>query len=366
MGLLFGLLQTGAFAAGLIALHRADARAAFGVTRPAGGRRVWGIVTLAGVGFALVLFSFIQWKAQRVTFTDWTASPMMMAGACERTGATLHFTEASTAGSVLLLNIYSEPGFQPHAVTPQFAGAAAMVSQAMVPDGLSTDCLLEPRRGDNVAGDEGGHLLAGSRELTGPGTLRIGFVFPSVELAGLARDQVQKDWVGRTRILERPEVLVLFQLQRSKLVDPATGQPMEEGFLGSLAFNHANPAKANLLPAPVAAEGPKSDILIRLDLARQNLAELRKQAEVGIVAPQGKEMLAAELAVTVAEAELKGDAMAAAKGRLNHAEKILSIVEAMFGVGKATAAEVRAAKLAVAEAAAGVTELEPLLPNSPP
>ena len=522
--LFFAALQTAAFAAGLIALHRADARAAFGVTRPAGGRRVWGIVTLAGVGLAVLLFSFIQWKAQRVTSTDWTASPVMMAGAAERTGATLHFTEASTEGSVLLLNIYSEPGFQPHGVTPQFAGAAAMVSQAMVPDGLATDCLLEPRRGDNAMGDLGGHLLAGSRELTGPGTLRIGFVFPSVELAGLARDQVQKDWVGRSRILERPEVLVLFQLQRSKLVNPTTGQPMDEGFLGSLAFNHGsltntNPgpmepghvlraqltlalepnqqgrltvvrwhegqpveaapatgvtnlnagAEANRIPLrwdlfrlpssdreasagiahgelvgptvegahggaavggrfnwvetnrvfaylqpahvtdevqgdrparrwlfwspedaaaitrsgqmpeqiqsgfsveyepqSVRAADARADILIRLDLAQQNLDALRMQAVVGIVASQGREMLAAELAVAVAEAELKGDAMAAAKARLNHAEKILTLIERMFGVGKATSAEVSAAKRAVAEATAGVAELEPLLPNSPP
>jgi tRNA A-37 threonylcarbamoyl transferase component Bud32 len=460
IGLLFGLLQTGAFAAGLIALHRADARAAFGVTRPAGARRVWGIVTLAGVGFALVLFSIIQWKAQRVTFTDWTASPMMMAGARERTGATLHFTEASTAGSVLLLNIYSEPGFQPHAVTPQFAGAAAMVSQAMVPDGLSTDCLLEPRRGDNGVGDEGGRLLAGSRELAGPGTLRIGFVFPSVELAGLARDQVQKDWVGRTRILERPEVLVLFQLQRSKLVDPTTGQPMEEGFLGSLAFNHANPANANPLPAPVpsadvelaaqrialaqeqlatarrraevglatslemakaerdlavlmagtnAVEAARAKLKyatqaaeearaqhavgslgslelhqvvqaqraaeielasaedaetkaaqgwalyaqlapIRLNLARRQLTELRSRAALGLLAQEGPEIVDAELEVAVAEAEVKGDPRAAAQARMEHAGKILKLTEVMASVGKATAAELNAAKLALAEA----------------
>ncbi len=260
MGLLLGLLQTAGFVAGLIALHRADARAAFGVTRPSGGRRAWGFVTLAGVGLAVLLFTFIQWKAQRVNFTDWTANPVTMAGAPERSGATLHFTEASTAGSVLLLNIYSEPGVQPHVVAPQFAGAAAMVSQAMVPDRLPTDCLLEPRRGDNGVSDLGGHLLAGNRELTGPGTLRIGFVFPSVELAELAREQVQKDWVGRSRILERPEVMVLFQLQRSKLLDPTTGQPMEEGFLGSLAFNHANPANAHQTPAepepPLSAQLP--------------------------------------------------------------------------------------------------------------
>ncbi len=358
IGLIFGLLQTGAFAAGLVALHRADARAAFGVPRPAGGRRVWGIVTLAGVGCALVLFSFIQWKAQRATFTDWTASPVIMADAPERTGATLHFTGASTAGSVLVLNIYSEPGFQPHVVTPQFAGAAAMVSQAMVPDRLPTDCLLEPRRGDHLTGDPGGRLFAGSRELTGPGTLRIGFVFPSVELAGLARDQVQKDWVGRSRILERPEVMVLFQLQRSKLVDPTTGQPMDEGFLGSLAFNPANLASTNQAPALVAAKDPKADILIQLDLAQQNLDALRRQAELGIVAPMGKEMLGAELAVAVAEAELKGDAMAVATARLNHAEKVLAIVEAMFGAGKATSAEVNEAKRAVAEATADVAKPE--------
>jgi hypothetical protein len=133
-----------------------------------------------------------------------------------------------------------------------------------------------------------------------------------------------------------------------------------------LAFNHPNPASANPIPAPVAEEETKADIRIRLELAQQNLAELRKQAEVGVVAPMGKEMLGAELAVAVAEAELKGDSMAAAKSRLNHAEKVLDIVERMFGVGKATSAEVSEAKLAVAEAAAGVTELEPRLPNSPP
>ncbi len=269
MGLLLGLLQTAGFVAGLIALHRTDARAAFGVTRPPGGRRDWGNVTLAGVGFA-----------------------------------------------VLLLHIYSEPGFRPHVVAPQFAGAAATVSQAMVPDGLPTDCLLEPRRGDNAVSDLGGHLLAGSRELAGPGTLRIGFVFPSIELAKLAMEQVQRDWVGRSRILERPEVMVLFQLQRSKLVVPATGRLMEEGFLGSLAFNNSS-------------------------------------------SPLTNQIAGLELAVTVAEADLKGDALAAAKARLSHAEKVLEITEKMLGVGKATTAEVAEAKSALAEAEAQRWALEP-------
>jgi hypothetical protein len=97
---------------------------------------------------------------------------------------------------------------------------------------------------------------------------------------------------------------------------------------------------------------------VRLDLAKQSLSEVRKQAEVGLVPPAGREVLGAELAVAVAEAELRGDALAAARARRDHADRILKLVEKMHEVGKATSEEVTEATLAAATANSAVAKLE--------
>ena len=85
-------------------------------------------------------------------------------------------------------------------------------------------------------------------------------------------------------------------------------------------------------------------------LAREQLEENRKRAQVGVIAPRGPEMLAAERDLEVAEADFRGNPVAAAIARLAYANGILAIIQHKVSAGVASRDEERAAKVAAAEA----------------
>ena len=86
---------------------------------------------------------------------------------------------------------------------------------------------------------------------------------------------------------------------------------------------------------------------------------LRKQAEVGLVAPRGQEILAAERDLAVAEAEVRGDAAAVAAARLTYANSVLAIMQRLFETGKVSATDLNTAKTAVADAEIAVRQVPP-------
>ena len=91
---------------------------------------------------------------------------------------------------------------------------------------------------------------------------------------------------------------------------------------------------------------------------------LRKQAEVGLVAPRGQEILGAERDLAVAEAEVRGDAAAVAAARLTYANSILAIMQRLFDNGIVSASELYSAKTAVADAEIASQQFPPAGTNT--
>ena len=82
---------------------------------------------------------------------------------------------------------------------------------------------------------------------------------------------------------------------------------------------------------------------LRLDIAKKTLENFKKQADVGTLAPRGKEMLEAEMQVAIAEAEVARDPLGAAKARVDGTAKLHELYTILQKVHKATDAELEAA-----------------------
>jgi multisubunit Na+/H+ antiporter MnhB subunit len=93
--------------------------------------------------------------------------------------------------------------------------------------------------------------------------------------------------------------------------------------------------------------------------AWKRLREAEAKASVGAVAPAGPEVLAAQRDLAVAESEFRQQPEIAARARLAYAEAMLDITQRKAAVGRATEAELDAARRAV-------TEARELLRGSPP
>ncbi len=106
--------------------------------------------------------------------------------------------------------------------------------------------------------------------------------------------------------------------------------------------------------------GLASAAALKWHLAWQGLQENRKKVEVGMVAPGGAEMLAAERDLVVAESEFLGEPALAAQARLAHAEQWFAIVRKMMEVGRATSLEVNQAELQMVQAKEGLSGLVPV------
>jgi hypothetical protein len=85
-------------------------------------------------------------------------------------------------------------------------------------------------------------------------------------------------------------------------------------------------------------------------IATERLHLLRKQADVGLIAPRGLEILDAELAVAVAEADLANEKITRAAAVRDHAEKTAETTMQMNRVGKATDEQLKRALAGLAKA----------------
>ncbi len=74
-------------------------------------------------------------------------------------------------------------------------------------------------------------------------------------------------------------------------------------------------------------------------IAKQRLEQLRKQVEVGLLAPRGFEMLEAESTVAIAEADLANEKITRAAAVRDHAEKVADTTMQMNRAGKASDAQ---------------------------
>ena len=88
------------------------------------------------------------------------------------------------------------------------------------------------------------------------------------------------------------------------------------------------------------------------------LEDTRRKAEVGVVAPKGFEMLAAERDLAVAEAEFRVRPLDAALAESRHARARADILRKMAEVGKATQAELREASLQELRATEAVNRIQ--------
>ena len=117
-------------------------------------------------------------------------------------------------------------------------------------------------------------------------------------------------------------------------------------------------------PAPTNAVAGVQEVAIKsLELARLHLDVVKRQAEVGVVAPQGPEMLSAELSVALAKAIVSGDALEGRRAKLTYTQGLLGITNAMFQAGKATAEDVESARLEVLKARAALQVLTEPVPR---
>jgi serine/threonine protein kinase len=112
------------------------------------------------------------------------------------------------------------------------------------------------------------------------------------------------------------------------------------------------------LPQALPTNAPSAAAL-KWHFAWQQLEENRKKAEVGVVAPGGPEVLAAERDLVEAEAEFIGQPSLAAQARQSYTERWFDIVQRMMEVGKASRTEVNQAELQMAQAKEGMTGLFP-------
>ena len=150
---------------------------------------------------------------------------------------------------------------------------------------------------------------------------------------------------------------------RQHPLPPAIDASLPEAADGGLP--NPVPATNAKLPAvlPPSLSGPSPSARKR-QLAGEQLEMLRKQAEVGLVAPRGQEILAAERDLAVAEAEERGDAAAVAAARLTYANSILAIMQRLFENGKVSATELYSAKTAVADAEIASQQIPPAGTNA--
>ena len=127
----------------------------------------------------------------------------------------------------------------------------------------------------------------------------------------------------------------------------------------------ANANRSNLeidgLPGELPV-GKPSAAALKWHFAWQQLRENRKKAEVGAIAPQGPEVLAAERDLAVAEAEFRDQPAGAARAQIDYARSMLEIARRKFGVGKATTSEVNEATLLLAQAEEALAKLPSRLP----
>jgi hypothetical protein len=112
------------------------------------------------------------------------------------------------------------------------------------------------------------------------------------------------------------------------------------------------------LPEELGGVTPSAAAL-KWHFAWKRLADNRKKAEVGLVAPHGPEVLAAERDLGLAEAEFRGDPSIAATANLVYATAILENTRRNYAAGVATQAEVNDAILAVAQAQEALQKLQP-------
>ncbi len=150
---------------------------------------------------------------------------------------------------------------------------------------------------------------------------------------------------------------------RQHPLPPAIDSSLPEAADGGLP--NPLPAPNAKLPAvlPAGPSGPSPSARKR-QLAGEQLEMLRKQAEVGLVAPRGQEILGAERDLAVAEAEVRGDAAAVAAARLTYANSILAIMQRLFDNGKVSASELYSAKTAVADAEIASQQFPPAGTNT--
>jgi hypothetical protein len=214
--------------------------------QPAKGKRL-ALVIGAGLAIPIVIIvvGLIWSNAPRrsVQYSyDW--QPASLDGSVEAlTGAaTLRVTEVSREGQVVVVTIFSEPGFAPQQLVVSFPGPA-MVSPFASADITNVDCLIAPTR--NSFGQAGaGELLAGTNVLRGPGQLRIGFVFPDEAAASQAALQADQVHFGKPRGLDWNQTLCLFALNRVSGTD-SHGQPVIELLNGEISLRQPSAVSAD-------------------------------------------------------------------------------------------------------------------------
>ena len=318
-------------------------------------RRVWlGLALLLVVIFTALmpfLIYLLQQRVQPNSFNSgggparrpeaaWIAADLSTAKWPTNGQAVVQIIRVSCEGAAMLLEATSETGHPPHRLSVSFVGAAAE-AEPEIPPGLLADGILEPRRlgpdGGSVGGRDDLHLLAGTNSVVGPGSFRFAFIFPDQQSAELATLQVSNLFSNRPLGFSQFGSRQLFSLNRFIGTDPQ-GQPLFRSLAGQLSCTMMSSAKP-------PTNGVANIAALELQFAQNRLAELKKQAEVGMVAPQGREVLDAEVAVAEAEGKLKGDPRLPATVRLKRAAILFSSARKMEAVGSATHADVEQARL---------------------
>jgi len=208
-------------------------------------------------------------------------------------------------------------------------------------------------------------LLAALVPLVTGAILGLGFVRTRPTLAEAKLRATWSPWPRRLCLtlllfVATPGLLLVAGLLVPKLVAPSRNPAMYGPTVVS-PRSAESPADGEVGGLPqILPAGKPSPAAMKWHFAWKQLEEDRKKAEVGLVAPRGPEILAAERDLSIAEAEFRGNPLDTAVAKVTYAKAILNITRQRFAAGEATQAEVDQAALAFQEARQAVPNLRSL------
>jgi len=211
-----------------------------------------------------------------------------------------------------------------------------VIALVLLPAAAVVAAVLAPMFFARGFGTSGGLLAALVPVITGA-VLWVGFVRTRPALAEAKPRSTWSPWPRRlfwalSILVVMPGLLLAIGLVVPTLMTP-TRSP--------------SPTPRSVIPAPAASKpngevgglpeilptGTPTPAAMKWHFAWEQLQENRRKAGVGLVAPHGPEVLAAERDVAVAEAEFRGNASAAASANLDYAKAMVEIMRSKAGLG---------------------------------